>query len=144
MNEIQTSLSEARTALTLESLNLRRTFVRSYDIPVQYSEPRSSTDDIEYIVSCTKNFNNEQQQNVFNTILGEILPGDTFDNTGAPVQRPFEHYSQLPRAYFLDAPGCTGKTFAIRAMQSMLRLRKHKVIAVTISAVAASLLEDGR
>lgn len=45
---------------------------------------------------------------------------------------------------FLDAPGGTGKTFKIRAIQELLELRGRKTIAVATSAVAASLLPGGR
>lgn len=48
------------------------------------------------------------------------------------------------RVYFLDAPGGTGKTFTISALESLLELREHKIIAVAISAVAASILSGGR
>ena len=59
------------------------------------------------------------------------------------VQHPFNHCSLRPLTYFLDTPGVQEKT-NIRAIQSVLRIRKHKVNAITNSAVAASLLEDGR
>ena len=87
---------------------------------------------------------NKDQRKVFNTIVGEILHGMTADNLYAPVQSPFNHQSAYSRAYFLDAPGGTGKTFTIHAIQSILKARKHSIIAVATSAVAASLLEDGR
>ena len=48
------------------------------------------------------------------------------------------------RAYFLDAPGGTGKTFTIRAIQALLQLRNRTVLPVATSAVAASLLPGGR
>ena len=67
----------------------------------------SNTDYIESIVNSTK-FNKEQQT-VFNTILGEILPGVTTDNPEAPIQRLFNRYELRPPAYFLDAPADTGK-----------------------------------
>ena len=95
------------------------------------------------IVSCTKKFNNEQQ-NVFNTILGEIILEVTANNPEFLVECPFNHHYLCPHARFLDAPGGIGKTFTIRAIQSVLRLRKHKVIAVPFSDVAASLLDDCR
>ena len=143
LNEIRTSLYKISPVLTLEPFNIPRAPVRSYDMPFQHSAPLSNADDIKSIISCTEKFRKEQR-NVFNTILGEILPGVTADNPEAPVQRPFNHYSLRPCSYFLDAPGGTEKTFTIRAVQSALRLRKHKVIAVATSAVAASLLEDGQ
>ena len=115
MSEVKTSLSEISSVLTLESLNIPRSPVRSSDIPVQYSAPLSNTDDMESIISCTEKFSKEQQ-NVFNIILGEILPGVTAENPEAPVQLPFYHYSLGPRAYFLNALGGTGKTFTINAI----------------------------
>ena len=103
LNEIRTSLSEIIPALTLESFNLPRAPVRSYDMPFQHSAPLSNTDDMESIISCTEKFNKEQR-NVLDPILGEILPGVIADNLEAPVHRPFNHYSLRPRAYYLDAP----------------------------------------
>ena len=76
--------------------------------------------------------------------MSEILPGVTTENLDAPVQRPFNHKPTCSRAYFLGAPGGTGKTFTIRAIQSLLKIREHRVIAVATSAVAASLLDGGR
>ena len=46
--------------------------------------------------------------------------------------------------FFHDAPGGKGNIFSIRAIQSILILRGQKVISIVTSAVAASLLENGR
>ena len=62
----------------------------------------------------------------------------------APVTRPFSHNCGWSRAFFLDASDETGKTFVIRVIQSILKLRAQKVIAVATSAVAASFLDRGR
>ncbi|CDF36294.1 unnamed protein product [Chondrus crispus] len=48
------------------------------------------------------------------------------------------------RLFFLDAPGGTGKTFVLSAIQDFLRTRRKQVIAVATSAVAAALLDGGR
>ncbi|CDF39890.1 ATP dependant DNA helicase [Chondrus crispus] len=52
--------------------------------------------------------------------------------------------TQSSRLFFLDAPGGTGKTFVLSAIQDFLRSRPKQVIAVAISAVAAVLLDGGR
>ena len=46
--------------------------------------------------------------------------------------------------YFLHVPDGTGKTFTVHPIKSILKARKHYIIAIAISTVAASLLEDGR
>ncbi len=143
LTEIQNSLSEISPALSLESLNLPKPPERSYHIQVENTNPVGNTQKIESIEVNTTKFN-KGQNNVFNTILGAILPGVTAENLCAPFQSPFNHQSACSRAYFLDAPGRTGKTFTIHAIQSVLKIRKHSVIAVATSAVAASLLEDGQ
>ena len=101
------------------------------------------TKNIDSIAMNTKKFNKGQKE-VFNTIVGEILLGVTAGNLHAAVQRPSNHQSTRSRTYFLDAPGGTGKTFTIRAIQAILKARKRSIFAVATSAVAASLLEDGR
>ena len=81
---------------------------------------------------------------MFNTIVCEILPVFTAENLNTPVQCPFNHKSACFRACISDPPGGTGKTFSIRAVHSSLKIRKHTVIAVGKSAVAASLPDGGR
>ncbi|CDF37017.1 ATP dependant DNA helicase [Chondrus crispus] len=48
------------------------------------------------------------------------------------------------RLFFLYAPGGTGKTFVLSAIQDFLRTRRKQVIAVATSATAAVLLDGGR
>ncbi|CDF41007.1 ATP dpendant DNA helicase [Chondrus crispus] len=55
-----------------------------------------------------------------------------------------EARAQHGRLFFLDAPGGTGKTFVLSAIQDFLRTRRKQVIAVATSAVAAVLLDGGR
>ncbi|CDF37506.1 partial DNA helicase [Chondrus crispus] len=52
--------------------------------------------------------------------------------------------TQSGRLFFLDAPGGTGKTFVLSAIQDFLRTRRKQVIAFATSAVAAVLLDGGR
>ena len=92
-------------------------------------------------MASTKTFNTGQKE-VFNKIVGEIFSGVTADSPYAPVQHPFNPRSSTPRANFLDAPGGIGKTFTIRAIQALLKLRKHSIIVAATSAVAASSLKD--
>ena len=60
------------------------------------------------------------------------------------MTKPFSYVTNSARAYFLDAPFETGKTFSIFALQFKLRMLDLNVIAVATSAVAASLLEGRR
>lgn len=76
-------------SLTIEPVNILKAPIRSYDIPVQYSVLVYNIDDMESIFFSTEKFNKEQQ-NVFNKILGEILPGVKADNPEAPIEN---HYS---------------------------------------------------
>lgn len=46
--------------------------------------------------------------------------------------------------YFLDAPGGTGKTSTIPAIEALLRLSEKTAISIAISAVAESILDRGR
>ena len=52
--------------------------------------------------------------------------------------------TQSGNLFFLDAPGGTGKTFVLGAIQEFRRARRKQVIAVATSAVAAVLLEGER
>ena len=46
------------------------------------------------------------------------------------------------KVFFLDAPGGTGKTFNMRAVQDLLLFRQREVVTVATSALADS--EQGR
>ncbi len=81
---------------------------------------------------------------VFDTVVGFILPGVSSSNLEAPISNHGAPLNAESRAFFLDAPGGTGKTFRTRAIHYFLRLREKKVIAVAASAVAAVLLDEGR
>ena len=48
------------------------------------------------------------------------------------------------KVFYLDASGGTGKSFTMRAVQDLLRIRKRKVVTVVTSALAVALLEGGR
>ena len=101
------------------------------------------TRDVDRIALNTKKFKKYQKE-ALNTIVGEIIPRVTVDNLHGPVQRPFNHKSACSRTYFLDSPGGKGNPFTFPTMQAILNARKHSVIAVSTSAVAASFLEDGQ
>ncbi len=67
--------------------------------------------------------------------MNEFLPGVTGDDPYALVRRPFRQKSKRSRSFYLDAPGGT-----IRAIQSILRIHGQKVIPITTSAAASSIL----
>ncbi len=75
--------------------------------------------------------------------MGEILTGVTEDDPFAPVHEKRIATLKSP-GFFLDGPGGTGKTVFMRIIQCLLTLRSRKVISVATSAVAASLVDNGR
>ncbi len=83
------------------------------------------------------------QRDVFDAVVGCILPGVSSRTLGAPVSNHGAPQNAESRVLFLEAPGGTGKTFVKRASHDFLRLREKKVVAVATSAVAAVLLDEG-
>ena len=75
---------------------------------------------------------NADQNSVFNEVVGTVLPGVTADDLNAAVSRT---QLTISKAFFLDAPAGTGKTFLTRAIHAFLRLRSKKVIAVFLMVV---------
>ena len=49
-----------------------------------------------------------------------------------------------PRAFFIDAPGCTGKTYLFNTILNHSRSKGYRAIAVASSGISACLLEGGR
>ena len=49
-------------------------------------------------------------------------------------------FSNTPRAFFIDGPGGTGKTFLYRALLATIRSKHHVALATTSSGLAASIL----
>ncbi len=81
---------------------------------------------------------------MFDVVLGCILPSVSSRNLETLVLNQARQQNAESRVFLLDAPGGTGNTFETRAIHDILRLREKKVIAVTTSAVAAVLLDEGR
>ena len=90
---------------------------------------------------------NTNQRHAFDEIVGSMLPGVSvsalLQESSSAVAGP-SMPTQSGRLFFLDAPGGTGKTFVLSAIQDFLRARRKQVIAVATSAVAAVLLDGGR
>ncbi|CDF35745.1 ATP dependant DNA Helicase Pif1 [Chondrus crispus] len=86
-------------------------------------------------------------RHAFDEIVGSMLPGVSvsafLQGSSSAVAGPSMR-TQNSRLFFLDAPGGTGKTFVLSAIQDFLRSRRKQVIAVATSAVAAVLLDGGR
>ncbi|CDF36554.1 unnamed protein product [Chondrus crispus] len=76
-------------------------------------------------------------------VLGEVQEALQTVRSSSAVAGP-SMPTQSSRLFFLDAPGGTGKTFVLSAIQDFLRSRPKQVIAVATSAVAAVLLDGGR
>ncbi|CDF38180.1 ATP dependant DNA helicase PIF1 [Chondrus crispus] len=90
---------------------------------------------------------NTNQRHAFDEIVGSMPPGVSLSallqGSSSAVAGP-SMPTQSSRLFFLDAPGGTGKTFVLSAIQDFLRSRPKQVIAVATSAVAAVLLDGGR
>ena len=108
LTEIQDLLTQISPSLTLESINLPVPSVFVRHDQLENTQTAKNIQVIERIVSNAKLLNNEQKK-VFNIILGETLPGVTSENLRRSVQSPFNLRSACSGAYFLDAPGGTGK-----------------------------------
>ena len=93
-------MTEISPSLTSESLNLPVPSVYVRHDHLENTQTAKNRQVIEMIVSNTKLFNSEQK-NVFNIILGEILPVVTSENLCRPFLRPFNCRSACSRAYFL-------------------------------------------
>ncbi|CDF35670.1 partial DNA helicase [Chondrus crispus] len=89
---------------------------------------------------------NTNQRHAFDEIVGSMLPGVSvsalLQGSSSAVAGP-SMPTRSGRLFFLDAPGGTGKTFVLSAIQDFLRTRRKQVIAVATSAVAAVLLDGG-
>ena len=114
------------------------------DLPELHTCKENTEEDLRQLVESSVACFNDEQRSVFNTIVEEILPGVTDKDPFSPVQALNTFKGKSAKAYFLDAPGGTGKTFTIRAIQALLQLRNRTVLPVATSAVAASLLPGGR
>ncbi len=105
---------------------------------INFNESFDTKEDTKFeIVNSITEKRNQDQFYVANCIMNEILPGVTVDDPSAPVGRPFRDKFDRSRSFFLDALGGTGKVFTIRAIPSILRVRRQKVIAVATFAIAA-------
>ncbi|CDF33589.1 Putativ ATP dependant DNA helicase [Chondrus crispus] len=90
---------------------------------------------------------NTNQRHAFDEIVGSLLLGVSvsalLQGSLSAVAGP-SMPTRSGRLFFLDAPGGTGKTFVLSAIQDFLRTRRKQVIAVATSAVAAVLIDGGR
>ncbi len=87
------------------------------------------------------------QRAVYDAVVGCILPGVSSSNIEVPVSNTGAAQNAESRAFILDAPVGTGKTFVTRPIHDFnyfLRHKEKKVIAVSTSAVAEVLLDEGR
>ena len=85
---------------------------------------------------------NSDQKRIFNRIEGCFFESFSIENENE--EHPMR--DDLPREllFLLGAPGGTGKTFLLIAIQALMRLNKKKEISVATAAVAAQNLMDGR
>jgi ATP-dependent DNA helicase PIF1 len=75
-------------------------------------------------------------------MLGRLNEGQraAFDAIMAAVR---DVNKTLPRQYFLDGPGGTGKTFLYNTLIAVLKGQGKSVISVASTGIAATLLTDG-
>ncbi len=69
---------------------------------------------------------NAGQRDVFDAVVGCILPGVSSSNLEAPVSNHGAPQNGESRVFFLDAPGGTGKKFVTRAVHDFLRPSKEE------------------
>ncbi len=79
-----------------------------------------------------------EQKNTFDRIITEAMPGVI---SAYPDSRVVGEAGS--KVLFQDASGGTNKTFTLKILHDILRLRKREVITVPTSAVAPSLLDCG-
>ncbi len=143
LTKIQDSLQDISRNLGLENVGLPKLSIDFSSINFTESFDTKEDTKCENLNSITEKLNQDQSY-VVNCIMNEIPPGVTVDDPYAPVTRPFRHKFDRSRSFFLDALRGTAKTFTIRAIQPILRLRGQKFIAVATFAIAALPLENGR
>lgn len=144
LRELNSALIDISPRLNIESFGFAKLSDELRDLPAPKVDDGNSAEGLRVTVEHAINEFNEEQRVVFDAIVGEVLPGVNADDPLAPVDESKLSNVVKSRGYFLDSPGGTGKTFTIRTIHALLRLRERNVIAVATSAVAASLLDGGR
>ncbi len=144
LKEVQNKLLEINPRFDLDQFGLKKPSGGLINLPEPVQEVKYDNEGLRSIVTNTTRSFDEEQQRVFNYIIEEILPRASVDDPYAPIIRQPEFTSRKCRGFSLDAPGATGKAFTIRAIQTLLKLRTRTTIAVATSAVAVSLLDEGR
>ncbi|XP_027120568.1 uncharacterized protein [Coffea arabica] len=81
----------------------------------------------------------------------EVTPEDLLISSKLNAEQRYAYdlilqsvFSSEGKAYFVDGPGGTGKTFLYRSLLATLRSQGYIAIAVATSGVAASILPGGR
>ena len=115
------------------------------DLPplLQPQEPAGNTTALTSIIDESVPLLNEAQRQVFREIVHAVVPSAALPETILAGSHP-PTASAGRNMFFLDAPGGTGKTFVINAIQTFLELQGKTVQTVATSAVAALLLRNGR
>ncbi len=120
---IQTSLLEMNPRVGIKTYGLPK-LTEGLETSPHFSEARSQNAESlrEMALKSSKEFNRGQRK-VFDTLLSEILPGLAAKDLFSFVHRPFDHETAKSNAYFLEAPGGTGKTLTISAIQARLQFK---------------------
>lgn len=96
----------------------------SNDLPI-IRQQTTSAEDYEIATEMQQTFNNEQR-NAFREIIAAT------NSRGA-----------VPKCFFLDGPGGSGKTYLYTALTHYLRGEGRVVVAAATTGIAANLLLDG-
>ncbi|CDF77418.1 ATP dependant DNA helicase [Chondrus crispus] len=149
LGEVQEALQTVRSNWTLAHLGLPLPddSLPALEQPNEIQTPEAQAQQCEERLQTSLPLLNTNQLHAFDEIVGSMLPGVSvsalLQGSSSAVAGPFMP-TQSSRLFFLDAPGGTGKTFVLSAIQDFLRTRRKQVIAVATSAVAAVLLDGGR
>jgi len=80
-------------------------------------------------------------------LMGEMMVAQLNDRQRAAFEQIMASINDvdniLPRQYFLDGPGGTGKTFLYNTIITVLQGQGKNVIAVTLTGIASTLLIGG-
>ncbi|CDF37706.1 ATP dependant DNA helicase PIF1 [Chondrus crispus] len=112
--------------------------------PIRRQQLRDDRHDTSYVLGEVQEALQTVRSNWTLAHFGLPLPDDSLPASEQPNEIQTPEAQAQHRLFFLDAPGGTGKTFVLSAIQDFLRSRPKQVIAVATSAVAAVLLDGGR
>ncbi len=115
-----------------QSINFSRDFMEEANLAANYDRESCRALHEEAIRTVT-----EEQARVLQTVF-DVIYDRTHEESKTYLQAPEQS------AFFLEAPGGTGKTFVVNALINGVRARGWTVIPVASSGLAALLMPGGR